>query len=440
MTARSLPGPDPVDPNPTQPFRTQLRRHPVAILVALGTLSAMLFAGGCGDDDDEDQLSNQETLSAELAGHEDFAQDIATSAPAQVVSSPQVETLLGNFGLVLGFAKSGSRLVPLDFDSVTRPAPEGSRVAAQLWSAKLTKGLGGIPYGTYERDLSSKAAPFPGWVFVEADPTDGFVFHFSEDDDFVVYEGLNERHISGEIRFLHAVFVPVGAELVLTAVEFELVVDPIPVPVIHIPFAGVLAKGTTQYSRVEFGDVSQPANLTNCYFGTLAFDFLHDETDPADIATTLLAVDTSQDPDYVLLLDLDQLNVTKEVPEEATVRFGFGHSDDPSSPALDVTANFTDIVYDPKLDQILALVAGTIEHHTQTIATFAGSTDEVQLEIDINGDGQVNEFDTCVDIDITFTDSGDTMNLCVALQQLAQSLPFLPDADGGSFRFGPLAF
>lgn len=426
MTGHSLPNADRTAPG------ARFRRWSPAFLMALGLAVAMLPAG-CGDDDPSDSGSNSETLNSELQGLGDFAQDVATSAPAQLLSSPQVESLLSQIGISIGVSRSGARLVPIDFDSVTRP---GSSALAGPAIASM-----GSIFGTYERDISSETAPFPGWVFVNGSPTDGFVFHFSADDDIVILEGSSERHLSGELRFLNIVYQTVGVDNVLTSVLLELVVDPIPVPVVHIPFNGVLPKGgSTEYSRAEFGDVSQPTNLTNCYFGTLAFDFLHDQTDPADIATTLLAVDTTQDPDYVLLLDLDQLNVTKEIPEDITLRFGFGHSNDPTDPALDVVAHFNHIVYDPKTDELSASVAGTINHHDRSLATFAGSTEVVQLDVDVNGDGHVNEQDVCVDIDITFTDNNQTQNLCVALQGLAASLPFLPDGAGGSLRFGPLAF
>jgi len=426
MTGHSLPNADRTAPG------ARSRRWSPAFLVALGFALAMLPAG-CGDDDDDDNGSNSETLNTELQGLGDFAEDVATSAPAQVLSSPQVEALLNEIGISLNVSRSNARLVPIDFGAVTRP---GSSVHAG--PALATKGS---IFGTYERDITSKLEPFPGWVFVNSTPADGFVFHFSEDDDIVVVENGNERHLSGELRFLNIVYQTVGVDNVITSVLMELVVDPIPVPVVHIPFNGVLPKGgSTEYSRAEFGDVSESTNLTNCYFGTLAFDFLHDETDPADVETTLYAVDTTQNPPYVLLLDLDQLNVTKEIPEEITVRFGFGHSNNPIDPALDVVANFTHIVYDPKTDELSASVAGNINHHDQTLATFAGSTDVVQLDVDVNGDGHVNEQDVCVDVDITFTDTNQTQNLCVALQGLSASLPFLPDGAGGSLRFGPLEF
>jgi len=426
MTGHSLPNADRTAPG------ARSRRWSPAFLIALGLALAVLPTG-CGDDDDDDNGSNSETLNSELQGLGDFAQDVATSAPAQVLSSPQVESLFSQIGISLGVSRSQGRMVPIDFDALTKP-----EAAIHAGPALATKGS---IFGTYERDALSKTAPFPGWVFVNSTPADGFVFHFSADDDIVILEGSNQRHLSGELRFLHVTYQVVGIDNVLTSVLLELVVDPIPVPVVHIPFTGVLPKGgSTEYSRAEFGDVSQPSNLTNCYFGTLAFDFLHDETNSADIVTTLLAVDTTQDPDYVLLLDLDQLNVTKEIPEEINIRFGFGHSNDPTDPALEVVADFTHIVYDPKTQETTASVAGTISHHDRSLATFAGSTDLVQLDVDVTGDGQVTEEDVCADIDITFTDTGDTQNLCVALQGLAASLPFLPDGAGGSLRFGPLAF
>jgi len=427
MTGHSLPNADRTAP------AARSRWWSPALLMALGIALAGLAPIGCGDDDDDNNNStNSQTLNSELQGLGDFAQDIATGAPAQVLSSPQVGTLLEQVGLSIGLSRSAGRLVPIDFDAMTRPgkaAPAGLSLATE-----------GSIFGTYERDATSKVEPFPGWVFQSATPANGFIFHFSEDDDFVIVEGGNERHISGEIRFLNVVYQTVGVDNILTSVLMEMVVDPIEIPVIHIPFNAVLPKGGTEYSRVELGDVSQPNNLINCYFGTLAFDFLHDESDYADVQTTLLAVDTTQDPDYVLLLDLDQLNVSKEIPEAVTVRFGFGHSDDATDPALDIVANFTDIVYDPKTDELSATVAGTVAHHDQMLATFAGSTDLVQLDVDVTGDGQVTAEDVCVDVDITFTDNHQTQNLCVALQGLQAALPFIPDGAGGSLRFGPLAF
>ena len=426
MTGHSLPNADRTAPGAPRRWS--------ALLVALGLACATLLPLGCGDDDDDDNGgSNSQTLNSELQGLGDFAQDVATSTPAQVLSSPQVGTLLEQIGLSIGVSRSQSRLVPIDFDALTKPnakIPAGPAIATE-----------GSIFGTYTRDLSSEVAPFPGWVFISSEPTDGFVFQFDEQDDIVVYDGAQEIHLAGELRFLNVVYQVVGLENVLTSVLMELVINPIPVPVVHIPFNAVPPKsGGSDYVRAEFGDVSEPGNLTNCYFGTLAFDFLHDETNPADLQTTLMAVDTTQNPDYVLLLDLDQLNVTKEIPEEIDIRFGFGHSNDPSDPALDVIAEFTDIVYNPKTDETTASVTGTINHLDHTLATFAGSTNLVQLDVDITGDGQVTEKDVCVDIDITFTDNNETQNLCVALQGLQVALPFLPEGGGGSLRFGPLTF
>jgi hypothetical protein len=423
---------------PTLDMDGVARRSRFASLITLGCFLALgVLLAGCGNDDDDNNSSNAQTLNSELAGLEGFGRELATGTPAQVVGSPQASDLLAQFGLALGVAREGSRLVPLDFDAITRKHPIATRNTRAPGIA-LTQG--GIPYGTYERDAETATEPFPGWTFVSSDPTDGFVFHFSQDDDFVVIENGAEHHISGEIRFLHVVFEPVGTELIVTSMIWELSIDPIPVPVIHVPFSGSLAEGTSDYDIVDFGDVTQPNDLANCYFGTLAFDFHHDEHDSTNVATTLLAVDPTQDPDYVLRLDLDQLNISQEVPQEVAFHFGFGHSNDASNQAVDVTADFTNFTYDPNTDDYLADVTGNITHRDREIATFAGNTRTVQLEVDITGDGQVTADDSCVDINITFTDSGQTQNLCVALQGFAQSLPLIPDGSGGSLRFGPLSF
>ena len=70
-------------------------------------------------------------------------------------------------------------------------------------------------------------------------------------------------------------------------------------------------------------------------------------------------------------------------------------------------------------------IAGTIAHQGQLVATFEGTTDEVPVDFDVNGDGQVNAEDTCIDIRITFAGSNDSMSICEAL----------PGVDPGALMF-----
>src|SRR4029450_2406850 len=116
MTGHSLPNADRTAPG------ARSRWWSPALCIALGIALAGLLPLGCGDDDDDDNGStNSQTLNSELQGLGNFAQDIATGAPAQVLSSPQVGSLLEQIGLSIAVSRSSSRLVPIDFDAVARP-------------------------------------------------------------------------------------------------------------------------------------------------------------------------------------------------------------------------------------------------------------------------------------------------------------------------------
>jgi hypothetical protein len=414
-------------------MKIRLRRGAVPALATL-SIAVALLAGGCGGDD-ENSLSNIETMNASLADLQGFAADLAADPALAVSGSAAVEDLFARVGFGLDQLGRGAGMVPLDFKAamVARPAraarPGGSGMAAVF------------PFGTYERDTTSTAEPFPGWIPVAETPADGFVFHFSEDDDFVIGEGADAHHIAGEIRFLHITVQAIGSESVLTSVTWEIQIDPVQTPLVRVPFAAVVDQATGQYERVAFGDVDAPNDLTNCYIGRLAFDFLNDATTD-NLRTALIAVNTAANPDYVLVLDLNQLNVVEEMPEEVTIVFGCGRTNDVESPELVIAAALSNFRPDPSnLEDVIADVTGSVTHHERVLATFAGSTVEVPVEVDVDRDGDVDGDDTCADIDITFTDTGDTMNICEAFANTID-IAGLPLGRGmaGHPRVGPLRF
>jgi len=400
-----------------------------ACLVAL-----FLLAAGCGDGEDSAQ-SNLEIMNASLADLEGFATDLAADPALAMAGQAPVEELMSQIGLALDPLGRAGGTVPLDFKAaaVARPLPAAER------------GPGGAPavppYGTYERDVTSTAEPFPGWVWAAEAPADGFVFHFSEDDDFVIGEGPNARHISGEIRFLHVATETVGSALLLTGVTWEVQIDPVQVPVVHVPFAAVADPATGAYDRVAFGDVDAPNNFGNCYIGRLAFDFLHDErTD--DVRTALRAVNTALDPNMMLALELNQLNVADDRPEEVTILFGCGRTDDAGTPPFTIVAALSNFQTDPNdIEVLIADVTGSVTHRGRVLATFAGTTAEVPVDVDVDGDGDVDGDDTCADIDITFTDTGDTMNICAAfVRAIDLTNVSLGRGASGNYRVGLLRF
>ncbi len=410
------------------------RRSPTrcCVLWTLLVAAVTLLASGCGDEGDDGQ-TNAETMNAALADLGDFATDLTANPAFQMTGNAAVEDLFGRIGFRLD-AVWGAGVMPLDFTAagITRPSLTASR--------SRVAGGASVPFGTYERDVTSAAEPFPGWVFVSESPADGLIFHFSEDDDFVIRGGTGERHVSGEIRFLQIVLETVGVESFLTHVVWEIQVDPIALPLIHVPFAATLDETAGGYSRVAFGDVDAPNSLSNCYIGNLAFDFLLDAT-TEDVRTALLAVDTAPDPNYVLALDLHQWNVVDDMPEEITIVFGFGRSDDAENPGMVIAASFADFRLDPGTQEILADVSGSATHRGRLLATFAGSTAEIPVAVDTDGDGDVDGDDTCVDIDITFTDDGQTMNLCEAFSNTVRIVGVpLPRAVAGGLSCGPVCF
>lgn len=400
-----------------------------ACLVAL-----VLLAAGCGDGEDSAQ-SNLEIMDASLADLDGFATDLAADPALAMAGQAQVEALMSQVGLTLDPLGRAGGTVPLDFKAAAtaRPMPAAERGPGRAPAVP--------PYGTYERDAASTAEPFPGWVWVAEAPADGFVFHFSEDDDFVIGEGPNARHISGEIRFLHVTTETVESTLLLTGVIWEVQIDPIQVPIVRVPFAAVLDPATGAYDRVAFGDVDAPNNLANCYIGRLAFDFLHDETTD-DVRTALRAVNTALDPNYLLVLDLNQLNVTDGLPEEVTILFGCGRTDDAGTPPLAIVADLSSFRPDPnEVENMIADVTGSVTHRGRVLATFAGSTEEVPVGVDVDGDGDVDGDDICADIDITFTDSGETMNICAAFARAIDLTNVsLGREVAGHFRVGLLRF
>jgi hypothetical protein len=411
------------------------RRSALRALVPVSLSVLVLLVAGCGDGEDATQ-SNREIMNASLADLEAFATDLAADPALVVAGAAPVEALMSDVGLGLALLGRTGGAVPLDLQAAAaaRPMPAAVRGPAGAPAQP--------PYGTYERDVTSEAEPFPGWVWVGAEPADGFVFHFSEDDDFVIGEGPNAQHISGEIRFLHVTTATVESQVILTGVTWEVQVDPIAVPILHVPFAAVVDPATGAYDRVAIGDVDAPNNHTDCYIGRLAFDFLHDETTD-DVRTALLAVNTALDPNMMLALELNQLNVAEGQLEEVTILFGCGRTDDARTPPFTIVAALSDFRADPNnIDELIADVTGSVTHRAHVLATFAGTTAEVPAGVDVDGDGDVDGDDTCADIDITFTDTGETMNICAAFARAVDltNVSLGRGMAGGAYRVGVLRF
>jgi hypothetical protein len=87
------------------------------------------------------------------------------------------------------------------------------------------------------------------------------------------------------------------------------------------------------------------------------------------------------------------------------------------------TTTLSNFRQDP--EELLGMIAdiqGSISENGQVLATFAGDTSTVQVNADLNGDGEINELDTCLNVTITFSD-GESGNVCVVFMELMNELP-----------------
>lgn len=386
-------------------------------LIAL--LAAGLLLGGCGDDKKKEEETPEDQVAGELDDLEGFATGATNSTEGQLLQAPAVTDLLSQLGL--GFPGGG--LLPVDprnivSDRASFARPTGFRPAAVL---------GG--YGTYDRVPASTSPPFPGWALADTLPSDGYVFRFGTDDDIAVDNGT--RHLGGEVRFLD-IIVDDGAtptdpsDDILTRVRFEVqIIGVTPDPVVRIAYSLTL-DDAREWESLEIGD---PDDLDSSYLGLIAIAF---STPNDDAEAFLQLVDQEPNPDFVIRLDVGVTDITDDVPTSATFAFGYGDTDDASSPPWEITATLDNFRPGDTEGEVVVDVEGAITYNERVLATFAGDTTEVPVRVDTDGDGDVDDEDTCVNIDITYIGSDEEVNVCEALADVIDisELP-IPGGIGG---------
>jgi hypothetical protein len=180
-----------------------------------------------------------------------------------------------------------------------------------------------------------------------------------------------------------------------------------------------------ELTSARIGDVNDVAG--DSFIGTTAFALSIDANpDPPYINPELqvILLDTSTDPDYAINWSLaaDDFDVETGMPQAVSTSFAYGPTSDPTSPPWALNVGLTNFRQDPtNPDDFDADVSGSMTANGTPVATFLGDTTEVQVAADVNGDGNIDENDTCINIDITI--DGRTGNLCEVFIDIASTLP-----------------
>jgi hypothetical protein len=289
-------------------------------------------------------------------------------------------------------------------------------------------------FGTYERAAGDTTGPFRGWLLAIPDvPPDGFVFRFQTDDDIFIIEEESIRHLAGEIRFLQITADDNGTpseplDDLLTHVTFEIqIVDETPDPLVRIEYTATLDTNR----EAEVISIGNESDLDDSYVGGISFALLLDGTGD-DFAGLVQLVDTSLNPNYVVRLVLTATGIgIDEIPESAGFSFGYGRSNNPLLTPWEIASTFDNFRQDEKTQEVIADVDGTISFNGRLVATLQGNTSQVPVNVDTDGDNDVDANDTCIDVNLTRVGS-QPQNICEALGELNAVLPF--QQGGSGFR------
>jgi hypothetical protein len=396
-------------------------------------LASLLVLGlaSCGDDDETTPTpSNQEQMEEGLSGLMNVGASATNSRGASVLQNSAVMGLLAGMNMELpGIGGLGT----------DAPGLETKRAIEAMLPRVDGLGLDSLDdfYGTYDRDLEDVTAPFPGWVLTTPnDPADGLIFRFPADPNDIYYIDPQTGAVvavGGEIRFLNINddFDPTDPSSEITEMTFELALAPegeelqlvarITYDVEYNPLNGDLTAAT----------IGSLEDLNASFIESTSFAIVYDTTIDGllvDATLTLLIVERSVTPYYAVRFDLevDDYNPLTEIPGAATFTFTYGPvsgATPPFTPPWVFTTTLSNFRQDP--EELLGMIAdiqGSISENGQVLATFAGDTSTVQVNADLNGDGEINELDTCLNVTITFSD-GQSGNVCVVFMELMNQLP-----------------
>jgi hypothetical protein len=380
-----------------------LRARTCRAAAAALVLSLAAFVPGCGDDDESDAVSQEETLNS-LNRLGNFGRDLQQEPGVQVLNSTAVTGILNVLPLNLPGIITTGRTAPAVPAAAGLPPVAGSVLTR--FGAPLPSPVEITGFGTYHYDSTSTAGPFEGWVLEEPGvPEDGFRFRFTEDDGFFYQdEDSNRVAIQGEIRVLEVTWdegLAGPGDDILTHAVFEIAAGhfgtptpPAEYPVlVHVESSVDLDEDRAP-TAVRVGDITangstdpEAAFVSSRFLFALEVD-LTPAGDLVDAHLLLQVYDTLEDYVLRLVADAEGVDEETETADALTLILGYGVTTNPGSPPWLYTVTLENFREDPtepeEPDDEIADVSGSITFQGDLVATIFGNSD-VTVHVDDDG-------------------------------------------------------
>jgi hypothetical protein len=391
----------------------------------------------CGDDDGGGggggtTRTNQDILETGMQGLAEFGQDAVSLQETEIVfglaqTLPQVFPKVGKMAAPVLLAPSAADAAK----AIVSLAPRLVQSPQGMTAAGIEEA-----YGVYVCDPDADPVePFPGWVKIEEDPSpsNSVILRFDTDCGITYHtpRGI-EKTATGEIRLLDLQLFtgdPANPEDdVPTFFIAEIAAGPagtqprMQPTVVRVTWEAEVDEETGQLTHLAIGspEANSPLHRDASFFGPLLFPAVVAPTE-GGLDATFGLYDTIHN--YALTFGAGIVG-TLDVLESLSLGFGFGETDDPADPPFrfDVTASEFE---SSGGDLPLATIEGSISYRDSDLALFEGSTEFIQLEEDVNGDGVVDANDVCPNVDVTFTDTEETGNVCLYMEELVMLITSL---------------
>ncbi len=402
------------------------RIHPWVLGLALVTLG---LSTGCGDDSTGTNggsgggQTDAQKLDGAMTGLTNFGQDALALDETSVLFNGGIVEILGE----LFPAGTGGLVKTVMTKNADRPRVllQEARDLVKNPRRISKRGLEDLA-GVYDRDVSSSADPFPGWVLSSDDPptSDSIIFRFDGDDDFTVNEGEELVPAAGELRLLGIASDDRGTsdplDDLLTDVVFEIHVGPAdgtPETVLRIAFSAAYdAAGELTFFALGDENANSVTDSGASFLGPLLFFIGLDvvaDGESTDVDLTFQLFDSIDD--YALRLTLGADALTSTELEQVDFSFGFGQTMNPADPPFVFNVSANNFRPDPlDAESVIADITGSIVLNGDTVATMVGDSTDVPFDTD--GDGTIDPDETCPNVNITFSDSPEaTVNICEAI-------------------------
>ena len=287
----------------------------------------------------------------------------------------------------------------------------------------LTKSGIDEAFGVYDCDPEDITEPFPGWVLTPENPSpnNSIILRFTADCGITFLTGSGEE-------------VPAHGEVRLTDIEveeFDPLTDEDDAPTnflleIDVAPVGLVPETIARVNfAAEYDAGGFPTSLTvgdpNATGPNLELD---SGTMGQDLSAVFQMFDATSSYSIRFGAAISGFVAETEMVDAITLEFGYGETSNPANPPFQFDVTGDNFRPDPQDEfNTLADVSGSIRHQNKVLASLAGDTTEVQVNVDVNGDEVVDEFDTCPNVDITFSDDPQNpQNICEAMDELVELL------------------